>query len=394
MCWSGAIPNTRRRGEAAAEATGATLVRVEDAFLRSLHPGRSGEPPLGLVIDRTGMHFDATRPSDLETLLARHPLDNTALLDRARDVMARMVDGHLTKYSAVDPALEPPDPGFVLIVDQTRGDASIRLGEANADSFAEMLTWARQDHPDATLVIKTHPETQSGHREGHFDPANLPPNVVIEDRPISPYRLFEHARAVYTVSSQLGFEAILAGHRPVTFGVPFYAGWGLTDDRRPVPARRGRNADPRATRRRRADPLPHMVRPLPRPSLPRRGRARHARGAGPRLAGGPPWLRRAGVAGLETRPSPRVLRTTEARVGFAATQARAVEDGRPVQVWASREDDLLANACARAERPFTRVEDGFLRSRGLGARLIPPLSLVQDDLGISYDPARPAGSNA
>jgi capsular polysaccharide export protein len=37
------------------------------------------------------------------------------------------------------------------------------------------------------------------------------------------------------VSSQLGFEAILAGHRPVTFGVPFYAGWGLTDDRRPVP---------------------------------------------------------------------------------------------------------------------------------------------------------------
>jgi capsular polysaccharide export protein len=64
---------------------------------------------------------------------------------------------------------------------------------------------------------------------------------VIEDRPISPWRLFEHARAVYTVSSQLGFEAILAGHRPVTFGVPFYAGWGLTDDRRPVPARRGRS---------------------------------------------------------------------------------------------------------------------------------------------------------
>jgi capsular polysaccharide export protein len=76
---------------------------VEDAFLRSLHPGRAGEPPLGLVIDRTGMHFDATQPSDLETLLARHPLDNTVLLDRARDVMARMAEAHLSKYSAVDP---------------------------------------------------------------------------------------------------------------------------------------------------------------------------------------------------------------------------------------------------------------------------------------------------
>jgi capsular polysaccharide export protein len=126
------------------------------------------------------------------------------------------------------------------VVDQTRGDASIRLGGANADSFAEMLTWARQDHPDATIVVKTHPETQGGHREGHFDPDTLPPGVVLEDRPISPWRLFENARAVYTVSSQLGFEAILAGHKPVTFGLPFYAGWGLTDDRRPVPARRGR----------------------------------------------------------------------------------------------------------------------------------------------------------
>jgi capsular polysaccharide export protein len=77
---------------------------------------------------------------------------------------------HLTKYSAVDPSLDPPDPGFVLIVDQTRGDASIRLGGANADSFAEMLTWARQDHPDATIVIKTHPETQAAIARGISTP--------------------------------------------------------------------------------------------------------------------------------------------------------------------------------------------------------------------------------
>lgn len=35
-----------------------------------------------------------------------------------------------------------------------------------------------------------------------------------------------------------------------------------------------------------------------------------------------------------------------------------------------------------------RVEDGFLRSKGLGAELIAPLSLVLDDLGIYYDPTR------
>ena len=42
------------------------------------------------------------------------------------------------------------------------------------------------------------------------------------------------------MSSQLGFEAILAGHRPRVFGQPFYAGWGLTTDEFPV-ARRKRN---------------------------------------------------------------------------------------------------------------------------------------------------------
>ena len=46
--------------------------------------------------------------------------------------------------------------------------------------------------------------------------------------------LMEGAVAVYTVSSQLGFEAILAGHRPQVFGQPFYAGWGLSEDRNPV----------------------------------------------------------------------------------------------------------------------------------------------------------------
>jgi capsular polysaccharide export protein len=374
------------RGEAAAKSTGAAIVRVEDAFLRSLHPGRAGEPPIGLVIDRTGMYFDASCPSDLETLLSRHPLDNTALLNRARDVMARMAEAHLGKYCAVDPSLDPPDPGFVLVVDQTRGDASIRLGGANADSFAEMLTWARQDHPDATIVVKTHPETQGGHREGHFDPDTLPPGVVLEDRPISPWRLFENARAVYTVSSQLGFEAILAGHKPVTFGLPFYAGWGLTDDRRPVPARRGRPLT-------RAQLVAAALILHPVWYDPYRDRLCPVEDALAALeAQARAWREdRQGYVALGLRDWKHAhhrafFETAGARVSFPADTARAIGDGRPVQVWASREDDMLAPACAREGRPLSRVEDGFLRSRGLGARLVPPLSLVQDDLGIYYDP--------
>jgi capsular polysaccharide export protein len=320
-------------------------------------------------------------------MLARHPLDNTVLLDRARDAIARMIEGHLSKYAAVDPALDPPAPGFVLVADQTRGDASIRLGQANEMSFAEMLTWARQDHPDARIVVKTHPETAAGHRPGHFDPSDLPPGVEIEDRPVSPWRLFEHARAVYTVSSGLGFEAILAGHRPVTFGVPFYAGWGLTDDRRPVPERRGR----RLTRAQLAaaalvlypvwyDPFRDRLCDVEDAlgALEAEARAWRADRAGYVAVGMRAWK----------RPHHAAIFGRWGEIAHVEDVSRAAEDGRPVQVWASRESPELARACDRAGRPLLRVEDGFVRSRGLGAALVPPLSLVQDDLGIFFDPTR------
>ena len=372
------------RGTRVAGATGAHLVRIEDAFLRSLHPGRSGDPPMGLIIDRRGIYFDASGPSDLEVLLATHPLDDTALLDRARGAMARIAAAHLTKYAANDPDLEPPPPGYVLLIDQTRGDAAIRLGAASAHSFAEMLAHAMEDHPGAPIVIKTHPETRAGHRAGHFDPAALPQGVTIDDRPIPPQRLFEGARAVYCVTSLLGFEAILAGHRPVLFGVPFYAGWGLSDDRRPTPARRQR----KLTRAQLAAAALILYPTWYDPYRDRLGRIEDVLGA--LEAEVRAWRAdRAGYVAVGMRAwKRRHLTQFFGPMRFTDDTTIAAADGRPVMVWAGRETPALVAACADAKRPLHRLEDGFLRSRGLGAELVPPLSLVVDDLGIYYDPSR------
>ena len=372
------------RGTRVASATGAHLVRIEDAFLRSLHPGRSGDPPMGLIIDRRGIYFDASGPSDLEVLLATHPLDDTALLDRARGAMARIAAAHLTKYAANDPDLEPPPPGYVLLIDQTRGDAAIWMGAASAHSFAEMLAHAMEDHPGAPIVIKTHPETRAGHRAGHFDPAALPQGVTIDDRPIPPQRLFEGARAVYCVTSLLGFEAILAGHRPVLFGVPFYAGWGLSDDRRPTPARRQR----KLTRAQLAAAALILYPTWYDPYRDRLGRIEDVLGA--LEAEVRAWRAdRAGYVAVGMRAwKRRHLTQFFGPMRFTDDTATAAADGRAVMVWAGRETPALVAACADAKRPLHRLEDGFLRSRGLGAELVPPLSLVVDDLGIYYDPSR------
>jgi capsular polysaccharide export protein len=364
-----------------AEATGATLVRVEDAFLRSLHPGRSGDPPLGLILDRQGVYFDAGAPSDLETLLATHPLDDTALLDRARGAMARLIEAGLTKYTAFDPDLPAPEPGYVLVIDQTRGDASVTASGADLNRFREMLTYAQQEHPGARIVIKTHPETAAGHREGHFTAADCTSErIALLSDQINPWTLLEGAVAVYTVSSQLGFEAIFAGHRPRVFGQPFYAGWGLTEDQFPVQRRQRRLT--------RAQLFAAAMLLYPTWYDPIRDRlCRFEDTAEALFEETRAWRAdRHGWVASEMRLWKRApLNASFGRykpVRFEDTPAKARATGRPWMVWAGK--------ATQAHQGAVRIEDGFLRSRGLGAELVPPLSLVTDDLGIYYDPSRPS----
>ncbi|MCV2887046.1 capsular polysaccharide biosynthesis protein [Ruegeria aquimaris] len=368
---------TAHRGLAVAARRAAPLLRVEDAFLRSLFPGRAGEPPLGLLLDRAGVHFDPTTPSDLEQLLARHPLDDTALLNRARDAMARIRDSHLSKYSATDPGLTPPEPGYVLVVDQTRGDASVTASKGTDALFREMLVFAQEEHPGARVLIKTHPETAAGFRPGYYGAGDVSARVSLYDAPVSPWALLDGAVGVYTLSSQLGFEAILAGHKPRVFGQPFYAGWGLSLDEHLVPRRQRRLT--------RAQLFAAAMILYPTWYDPHRDRLCELETVLDTLeAEVRAWRQdRAGwTAGGMRLWKRKPLRRMFGRYGKVSfTDTPAPDDPRPHMVWAAKADP---------DAPAVRVEDGFLRSRGLGAELVPPLSLVTDDLGIYYDPTRPS----
>ena len=68
----------------------------------------------------------------------------------------------------------------------------------------------------------------------------------------------------------------------------------------------------------------------------------------------------------------------------------AKKDGGVVIVWASRLSDLLLKQCETEAIPLWRIEDGFLRSVGLGSNFDAPWSLVIDKRGIYYDPNRPS----
>lgn len=370
---------TAHRGETVAEWTDAQIVRVEDAFLRSVRTGRDGDAPIGLHIDSNGVHFDPATKSDLEIMLADHPLDDTALLNRARSAIERLQDIQLSKYNAFDPDTPAPDPGYVVVIDQTRGDASVKASKADLNTFREMLYYAQEEHPKAQIIIKTHPETTAGHREGYFTQADCTDRITLNDTPMSPYALFEGAIAVYTVSSQMGFEAILMGHKPVVFGQPFYMGWGLSDDRQPLD-RRQRTltkaqifAAAMILYPKWYDPFRDRLCTLEQAidTLEAQARAWREDRNGWVAAGMRMWKR---------KPLQSVFGAVKPVVFAEGRDAitRAKTDNRRCMSWANKVGDDMDGV--------VRVEDGFLRSRGLGADLIAPLSLVCDDLGIYYDP--------
>lgn len=379
---------TAWRGEALAARRGVPLVRVEDAFLRSVLPGRAGGgPAIGFLFDPVGVHFDSSRPSRMEEILGSRDLYNSNILREAKRISACLIETRLSKYNNHDPSLPAPDPGYVLVVDQSAGDASIRYSGASAQTFRAMLAAALHDHPDQRIVIRTHPETALGLRSGHYTLSDAGGRVTLLTTPVPPHRLLADAAKVYTVSSQLGFEAILHGHRPRVFGQPFYAGWGLTDDDQPLPRRTRRLTvdelfagamllapvwyDPCRDRLCGLEEVIHQLQAETRAwQQDRRGHV----AAGMRL-----WKRPrlqavfGGTRPLRFRDDP-----------LAADRLASATD-RSLLIWAGKEPPGFA-----PKAPCLRVEDGFLRSRGLGAELVPPLSLVTDDLGIYYDPTRPS----
>jgi len=382
----GERPSAQRPIERAQKA-GVPVLRLEDGFTRSLGLGINGTPPLSLVIDDLGIYYNADKPSRLEKLI-QQAVENPELEGDAQRAIALMVSNDLSKYNHAPPftgAVQSKE--IVLVVDQTYGDVSVTLGGATERQFDAMLSCAKAEHPLAEIWIKTHPDVVTGKKEGYFNRALTDPHIRIIAENISPQSLLRHISIVYTVTSQYGIEALLAKKRVVCFGLPWYAGWGLTDDRHPLAAdlakRRGRatltalvsSAWLRYARYIRPDTgtpgtlfdvLDYLI--LHRThGLAREGRL---------------WA--PGMTLWKSSIVKPYLKTPNNSVNFS----RRDNSATACVVWGIRGEALWRQKARQRKIPLWRMEDGFLRSSGLGSDLLPPLSLVLDKTGIYYDATR------
>jgi capsular polysaccharide export protein len=221
------------------ERSGAPLVEVEDGFIRSVGLGSDCVPPLSIIVDCVGIYFDPSRPSQLELLLQEGRF-SSELLDRARSLREAIVEGGITKYAVGDggpPLWAESGRPNLLVVGQVEDDRAILEG-AGSKKNIELLERVRDANPRARIIYKPHPDVEAGHRTGAI-PDELCLNYadeIVRGAAIS--SLIAVSDEIHTISSLAGFEALLRGKVVTTYGVPFYAGWGLTRDLGPVPKRR------------------------------------------------------------------------------------------------------------------------------------------------------------
>lgn len=209
------------------------VLRIEDGFIRSVGLGADLVRPLSWVIDRRGIYYDATRPSDLEHLL-QHGQFDAALLARAAALRERIVASGLTKYNVGEGSWQRPVGKYpvILVPGQVESDASIAYGAPEGVCAIrrnmDLLRAVRAANPEAYVVYKPHPDVLAGLRIKGVDEVLALQwcDEQVDDAAMGV--MLDQVDEVHVITSLAGFEGLLRGKRVTCYGQPFYAGWGLT----------------------------------------------------------------------------------------------------------------------------------------------------------------------
>lgn len=210
------------------------VYRIEDAFIRSVALGSGFAKPYSLSIDSRGIYFDPRKPSDLEFLLENHEFSES-LIQRAQQVRHQVLMHKFSKYNHLaHREIEVDKTKYdkvILITGQVEDDMSMQFG-AFGMSYADLLERVRQNNPNAYIIYKPHPDVLSGNRKGHIAQEILDKYANEVQTLVSIDSCIAVSDEVHTLTSGAGFDALMRGKKVYTYGMPFYAGWGLTKDYR------------------------------------------------------------------------------------------------------------------------------------------------------------------
>jgi capsular polysaccharide export protein len=365
-------------------------VRLAEALLRAPPYGRRVPPVLSGWADDA--HGHAAIPTQIQTtgrVLAARGWEAPALLARAAAarrtlVAARVGGGWWHRGGAA-----------------VRGAVLVAIGEtpmpggglAGGDGVSgAMLDRAFAENPGERVVVIAPQRVDKGIRARLAAAAARGAAIVGPD--CDPWALLDGAARVYSNGGETGFLALLSGVPVTTLSASFYTGWGVTEDAAAVLRRAFarsvdeifagaclvamRCRDPFEGGAATFEDLVAMLGDWRRLEETNRGIA---------VCIGMSFWKRRRVAEF-VRSSQGVPRFRRSVGGALAAVRRAAGPPGAIAGWASRLPEGLDAAAAQQGVPLIRVEDGFIRSVGLGSDFLPPASLVFDRTGMYYDPRR------
>ena len=397
---------------------------VATGFLPGLSVGKSQLKNFSRVFDDLGSCFNVQTPTCLEKILNNESeslfgkSSDDSLHARARDCINLIIQQQL---SLVDHDLRQLSSEQIkstevfsqsrdlvkriVVFDQPEGDPLVTNAQSSATDFSAMLRAARNDHTEAEIFLKLAHDNHGNTCPGYCDLSLARElGITIIDENINTIELIQSMDAVYVANSLHGLEAMLCKKPVYCFLPSFYGGWGLTHDAdHLVYARRHRPHTIESLFAGIFLIYSHYLNPVSREPceleellsfLLLQKQIYRSNEYHNICVGFPPW-KRAYVK--------RALFSPNGKTKFFSSSkkaARYIKDqgsnshvkgsNAPLRLvqWGEVESAGIAAVSEQTGVRVLRMEDGFVRSVGLGKYYIPPLSIVADSTGIYYNAQR------
>lgn len=237
--WGSQLTGIKEKQQKIANNTGKPVVYLEDGFIRSVKIGLSKDPGLSIIWDDISSYYNATKETRLEKILNSSFILTEEEKNKVKSAINLIVKNCISKYNhspVIDVEIGRVGHRKILLVDQRFGDMSVEMGFGSEKTFENMLREALDRGKDYDIIIKQHPDSITGGKKSYFNNEMLAytkalSNVFVVDFDINPYSLMKNVDEVFVCSSGMGFEALLANKKVTCFGMPFYSGWGITEDK-------------------------------------------------------------------------------------------------------------------------------------------------------------------
>ena len=376
---------------------GGKYTLYEDGFIRSLGLGVDNSPSFSLVEDDMGIYYDATQASRLENILNTYDFSaDPHLLQTANEAINLMREQFISKYNHAadinDDFFNTAKEKKVLIVAQTEGDSSLKYGLAEKFSTQQLINDALKENPDASLYIKIHPDVLSGKKNSDIILDDIANGCTIINEDMNPISLLKHFDKVYTKTSGMGMEALILGKEVVCYGMPYYAGWGLTEDKQTCD-RRVRNLtvaelfagayilytkyyNPYSQQK--SDLIDTIKSIVKYRDIYRQNEGNLY------FFGFSRWKRGFTRPFFPTLKKNSILFCTDLEEGLQ----KGLDRHAKIFIWGKKPFNEVELYAKEQNIPINRVEDGFIRSISLGSDLTKAYSIVVDGKGIYFDPAQ------